>query len=624
MGVNLRNWKIGVQVWRRFSTLGRIRPIARAIGFGGSMARLVVLCLSVWLWVGAGSAAAQSPVWIQIEAQPGLTAAETRVRSYASRLENIASFQISARWYVIAIGPFAPEVAEFELSRLRAQGAVPGDSYIVDGSAFGRQIWPVGAQGAPTNVITAAPLDSAGTGTELAAAPLPEPEPEPIPAEETLAQSRAAERQLTRDERRELQTALAWEDFYSSTVDGLFGPGTRRSMSAWQEANGFEVTGVLSTKQRATLLDGYREVLRSLGLRQMFDREAGIDIDLPTAAVEFGRYVAPFAQYDAKEDGGPRVLLISQSGDGDTLASLFEVMQTLEVIPPDGPRRLRRSSFTIEGENSRIASFTYAELADDAVKGFTLVWPAGDRKRRDLVLTRMRDTFSAVPGVVLPDSAGADVSEQRLDLLSGLQIRSPEMSRSGFFVDNEGAVLTTIEALGACDHVTIGDSFRATIVARDTGSGLALLRPDEPLAPIRIANLRASDPRLKSDVAVAGYSFEGILGAPTLTFGTIADLKGLSGDRSVNRLALGAEPGDAGGPVLDEAGRVLGMLLPRNGDQAKALPSDVSFAADAGTIAAFLSANGVPLEEPEPSETLNPADLVTVANDMTVLVSCWK
>ena len=40
-----------------------------------------------------------------------------------------------------------------------------------------------------------------------------------------------------------------------------------------------------------------------------------------------------------KGDGsGVRVLLISQSGDQGTLFGLYDIMQTLEIVPMEGPR----------------------------------------------------------------------------------------------------------------------------------------------------------------------------------------------------------------------------------------------------------------------------------------------
>jgi hypothetical protein len=123
---------------------------------------------------------------------------------------------------------------------------------------------------------------------------------------------------------------------------------------------------------------------------------------------------------------------------------------------------------------------------------------------------------------------------------------------------------------------------------------------------------------------VAGYSFGGILAAPTLTFGTLEDTRALDGREDLTRLALMAEDGDAGGPVFDTRGSVVGLLLPPSDDPARQLPQDVRYAADAEPIALFLDANGV---QPSPSTggaEVAPEDLAVLAADMTVLVECWN
>ena len=76
------------------------------------------------------------------------------------------------------------------------------------------------------------------------------------------------------------------------------------------------------------------------------------------------------------------VLLISQEGDQTRLYGLFEILQTLEIIPPNGPRDRSENSFEIEGMNGRIHSYAYATLVDGQIKGFALIWPAGDEERR--------------------------------------------------------------------------------------------------------------------------------------------------------------------------------------------------------------------------------------------------
>jgi S1-C subfamily serine protease len=92
----------------------------------------------------------------------------------------------------------------------------------------------------------------------------------------------------------------------------------------------------------------------------------------------------------------------------------------------------------------------------------------------------------------------------------------------------------------------------------------------------------------------------------------------------LKRLDLAALPGDAGGPVVDGTGAVIGMLLPRASNPTRVLPSEVSFAAATATIADRLRSEGIALTEAAPGGALPPEDLTRQATGMTVLVSCWK
>ena len=219
---------------------------------------------------------------------------------------------------------------------------------------------------------------------------------------------------------------------------------------------------------------------------------------------------------------------------------------------------------------------------------------------------------------------GDGALEQSLDLISGLEIRTPDFSRSGFFISDTGRVITTTSAVMSCERVTLDEIYDADVVARDDALGLALLSPREALAPIEFARFQPGIPRLKSEIAVAGYSFEGALGAPTMTFGTLADLKGLRGETEVDRLALAASDGDAGGPVFDSTGSVMGMLLPDISNGSKQLPEDVSFSTDALSIVEFLNNNGVVPTQSDRTENLAAEFLTTQATNLTVLVSCWN
>ena len=489
------------------------------------------------------------------------------------------------------------------------------------------------AAGSTTPDVTTTPLDATTTEGEIEGetegeievaeaeaetAPAPTP-PEP---DETPAEARRSERALSAQERKDLQIALQWAGFYDAAIDGAFGRGTRASMGAWQAANGYDETGVLTTRQRAALIAQYNAVLDGLGLQMVRDEKAGIEVMMPTAEVEFARYEPPFAHYDTSGNIGARVLLISQPGNQDTLYGLYDIMQTLEIVPLDGPRERKRNSFELIGENGSIISQTQVSLENGQIKGFTLIWPAGDEDRRRRVVAEMSKSLTRLPGVL--DAAAGNSDAQAIDLVAGLQIRQPKIARSGFFIDGNGAVVTTSEVVASCSRVTLDADTDATVIATDEARGLALLKPESRLAPLAVAEFSNAAPRLQSEISVAGYSYEGVLSAATLTFGALSDLKGLNGDENLKRLSVNAQPGDAGGPVFDENGHVVGMLLPQTEADRK-LPEDVSFALDGDVILKAAQDAGLGSKQAQGATgPIAPRDLTLRAQGMTVLVSCWE
>ncbi|WP_323767890.1 trypsin-like peptidase domain-containing protein [Marinovum sp.] len=567
--------------------------------------------------------------WIQVEALPSLLEAEERVRDYAEYLPNVNGFAVGSGWYAVALGPYpSRNAATGELRQLRGQGRVPRDSFVVGARALQRQFWPVGAdaQTPPAEVETselAEALEAIGAteasdSTEAAA---DGPETTPAVPEETVAEARRSEAQMTGQEKRDLQVALQWAGFYNAAIDGAYGAGTRRAMAAWQEANEVEATGVMTTRQRALAMQQYNAVLEGMGLQRVTDSQAGIEMVVPLGVVEFEAHEAPFARYEPTGDLPARVLLISQEGDQRRLYGLYDILQTLEAVPLDGPRERRNDGFSITGSNSRIVSHTEVSLRDGEIKGFMLVWPAGDEDRRTRVLQEMSDSFTRVPGVLPSDIGVGDT--QSVDLLSGLQIRKPRVSRTGFFVSEDGTVLTTLEAVEGCTRVTLDGKTEASVSATDATLGVALLTPQTRLAPLEVAELATAAPRLQSEIAVAGFSYEGVLGAPSMTFGKLVDLRGLDGEEALDRVSLSALPGDAGGPVMNSSGAVIGMLLPRDGAD-RTLPEEVSFSADAGALQTAMRQAGVTARMARGGAALAPEDLTNKARGMAVLVSCWE
>lgn len=555
--------------------------------------------------------AAQDRAWLQIEAQPNLADAQDRARAYSALFPDVAGFQIASGWYAITLGPYAPDAAAGQIFDLKRENMIPSDSFITDGSDHGQQFWPVGQ-------IGTSPDDPA-----VAVAPVLPVDPVVV-ADETVREAKASEAELTRDGRMELQTALGWYGFYAAAVDGSFGAGTRNSMAEWQSVNGFEPTGVLTTMQRAALLENYQADQAEFGFQTITEAEAGIEITLPMSLIQFDRYEPPFVHYIEKAGSGLRVYLISEPGDQSSLYGLYDILQTLEVVPADGDRVRGEDSFTINAQSATVQSYAYAEAVNGTVKGYMVVWNPADADRMSRILPALKTSFRPLgdkaldPGLVPMDDAA------RSGLLSGLEVKAPILSRSGFYIDAAGSVLTTVEAVASCNRVTIDHDIDATVRLADAATGLAVLTPAQPLAPSAYAQFQTGTLRLGSEISVAGYSYEAKLPAPVLSFGVFEEDKGLNGETGIARLAIALLPGDAGGPVVDQTGAVIGMALPAMVNGAKLLPDGVAFSASAATIMATLTKAGVVPSTSTQTAIATPDALNAAALGMTVLVSCWE
>lgn len=615
-------------------------------------ARAAFACLILFLFLPQ-IALSQSGYWVQIEAHATLRTAEESAARFTQRLGNVAGFRIGGGWYGLAVGPFeAPEDAEAVRAALIREREIRGDAYVTDASIYGDQFWPAGVNAAELPVLgpdgtarengaglivltpepeprTSATEEVTDPVIEPSPEPLatPEPEPEPLPEPEpveTLADARAFDRLLDRDERAEIQTALQWFGFYTMRIDAAFGPGTRRSIEAWQRENGYEPWGFLTERQRDRLMQDYQAAMARYDFRTVRDERAGIEINLPMGMVAFDRHESPFAHFGEINDSGFRVLLISQEGTQETLFGLYEIMQTLTVIPVEGQRERRRNGFLLTGQSDTARAHVEASFERGQIKGWALLWGPEADADAELVLSTMRSSFRPVDGV-LPDSLGAGASAvSRRDLLAGLEVRRPIRARSGFFVDSVGSVVTAAEAVTGCSRVTIDEAYTARVVHLDEEAGIAVLNPMDALVPLAFAQFAGQPQSPGSELRLSGFSLEDTLTRPILTFGQLAGMEGLNGEDWLRLLDMAAQPGDVGGPVFDANGAVMGMLLPRVDLPNRMLPEDVNFALSSGAIMTALEQARLRGSLSRENASMPAETLTRVSADLTVLVSCWN
>lgn len=143
----------------------------------------------------------------------------------------------------------------------------------------------------------------------------------------------------------------------------------------------------------------------------------------------------------------------------------------------------------------------------------------------------------------------------------------PQGSGSGFVYDKQGHIVTNYHVILRADdlRVTLADhsEWRAEFVGGDPDKDIAVLRIDAPaerLKPIPLGS--SSDLQVGQKVLAIGnpFGFD-----QTLTVGVISalgrEIRSLTGRkiRDVIQTDAAINPGNSGGPLLDSAGRVIGV-----------------------------------------------------------------
>ncbi|ARO15014.1 Peptidoglycan binding domain protein [Ketogulonicigenium robustum] len=562
------------------------------------LALSIILCAAALLAAHRDAAAQDGPAWVQIEAQPTLAMAQQRVRAYSGGLPDVSGWTLPSGWYAIVLGPYTRSDATAYLAQLLRDRAAPNDSYIVDGSQFRQQFWPIGS-GAD---LTPRPLPAASA--VVAPPPAVEPPVETDPAE-TVETALASENLLDRAAKQAIQSALADAGVYSGAIDGLFGRGTRDAMTAWQTQRGSAPTGVLTSAERDALITDYNAILAPLGLTLTRDTAAGIEIEIPTAVVAARDATPPFALWQAT-DSPAAVLLISQSGDSARLASLAAELGALPVVPAGA--RVQRSgpSLLIEGADAQRRIHLQATARDGVIKGFALVWPTGDDRVFGRLLARMQASYRVLPGT-LDHGATSNSTTPPVDTT----IDTPRVLQAGVYVNAQGEVATAAAPLAQCTRFVLGGDRPATL--RRAAGGVAIVAPATPSAPAAVARFAA--PAAGDTAAVvAGFSAGTVLAQASTTPARAQMLAQTDTTATQLRISAQTGSGDIGGPVLDGAGSVIGLLVPTS-DNASGAASAVS----ATTVAAFAGA----ALDAGPHPAIAAGAVAQIARAITVQVACW-
>ena len=210
--------------------------------------------------------------------------------------------------------------------------------------------------------------------------------------------------------------------------------------------------------------------------------------------------------------------------------------------------------------------------------------------------------------------------------------RMPTGSGSGFLVGLGGEVLTNNHVVDGCAQLTVrhsGDRYDAMVRASDATNDLALLAAPK-LSGNTAAFSGSPQAALGETATVAGYPFGGLLASDLhVTSGNISALAGLQDDSTRFQITAPVQPGNSGGPLLDESGNVIGVVVSRLNALGVAratgtIPQNVNFAIKGSVARMFLEIHGVPFGRAGGGKKLSTQAVAKLARGFTVAVECWE
>ncbi len=129
---------------------------------------------------------------------------------------------------------------------------------------------------------------------------------------------------------------------------------------------------------------------------------------------------------------------------------------------------------------------------------------------------------------------------------------------------------------------------------------------------------------------MVGFPLHGLLASEAnVTTGTLSALAGLRNDTRFLQITAPVQPGNSGGPLLDQSGQIVGVVVSKlnavmfakaTGD----IPQNINFAINGAVAKSFLDSQGVEYETGPSSRKVEPAEIGAAAKKFTLLVECYR
>ena len=221
-------------------------------------------------------------------------------------------------------------------------------------------------------------------------------------------------------------------------------------------------------------------------------------------------------------------------------------------------------------------------------------------------------------------------SRQKKNIKRGDDKKVSKSSSSGtaFYVNKTGHLITNYHVVEGYKNIKIGPQKEtAKLIYFDKVNDLALLKIDKPNA---ICAVFEKDRRLIAgqSINVIGYPYYGLLASDqVVTTGIVNVLSGPLNDSRFIQISAQVQPGNSGGPVVNEYGRIVGVVVSRLNTLRMlqitgSIPQNINFAINARIVKNFLIVNNISFVEEKGLSTQTTAEMAKKARKYTRLLLC--
>ncbi len=410
----------------------------------------------------------------------------------------------------------------------------------------------------------------------------------PAAANPQMAAAQASFEALPEAERKAIQADLIWAGGFSGATSGSFGALTFRAINSFKNGRG-PADGILPPAERAALARAAQAARDAAGFRLIADEKTGVRIGVPTKVLP-KRDVTPTGGSRWQSADDKVTLDTSAAPPGEDLAAIYEKAIT---VSPNSPRKityklLRPDFFVVTGETPTGKFYRRLAAGPQGLRGFSIGYDKALAASVDKLVIAIAGSFEPFPSGPMP-APGPVVAGPG-------GVAPPPLTQPGPRANERYGVALILSdklALSAAAAVEGCRSLRAGArVARPRAkdaSGLVLLDLDGAGA--------GKPPALAGEAAGADAALVLIAFAEEAGKRAAVALPGQLVPAPAGQAVLAPlQPGQAGAPVFDRQGRLVGLIAGNPSDKqliAGVAPQRSYALADAAAIRGAVGAAGV-------------------------------